>query len=282
MSHQTLLFIADPDTSKDEFQKVLSEADATGDRVVCLLLDLMPQQPMNAYGYFPYNGGEIAGRWVKDVETSQTKIRDAKKATEVLLTDAGISGDVQASLCALTDARKIVAQHALLCDVVALSDHLREEEPELFDTAVHAVLFDSPASLVLNGLATGQPDRIFIAWNSDLPGARAIHKALPLLTGASEVLIAVIDPTVIDGDFGQEPGADLARWLSHHGCNVTVAQYPSGGVDVTETIKRRAAEFGADMVVMGAFGRSKLAQVVFGGTTRSMLKQTELPVFMAH
>ncbi|MFY0312091.1 universal stress protein, partial [Leisingera sp. D0M16] len=90
------------------------------------------------------------------------------------------------------------------------------------------------------------------------------------------------DPDLTDERDGEDPGTDAAAWLSHHGCNVTVSQFPSGGRDVGPAIQDRAREAGADLVVMGAYGHSRLREAVFGGTTRTMIEQTELPVLFAH
>ena len=87
--------------------------------------------------------------------------------------------------------------------------------------------------------------------------------------------------TTVNRD-GQDPGTDVAAWLSHHGCLVTLSQYPSGGRSVADVIQDRAAEAGSDLIVMGAYGQARMIQTVLGGTTRSMVEQTKLPVFLAH
>jgi nucleotide-binding universal stress UspA family protein len=79
-----------------------------------------------------------------------------------------------------------------------------------------------------------------------------------------------------------DPGIDVATWLSNHGCTVTVNQYSSGGQRVGACIPKRAVETGTDLIVMGGYGHSRLRETVFGGTTRTLLDQTDLPIFMAH
>lgn len=145
--------------------------------------------------------------------------------------------------------------------------------------AVQGVLFQSPIGLFMNAPVLSGAKRVFLAWDSGLAAARAAHMALPNLQGASEVVVGCFDMSTA----GQEdPGVDLAKWLSHHGCTVTVNQYSSGGQPIGACILQRAAEIGADLIVMGAYGRSRLRQTVFGGTTRTMLEQTDIPVFLAH
>ncbi|MGB5863213.1 MAG: universal stress protein, partial [Sulfitobacter sp.] len=139
-----------------------------------------------------------------------------------------------------------------------------------------------PVGFVINGKAGQKCDRVFVAWDSSDTAASAVHAALPYLKEAKEVVIACIDPVISVERDGQDPGTDVAAWLSHHGCTVTVSQFPSAGRNVAQCIHDRAREFGADLVVMGAYGHARMIQTVFGGTTRTMLDQTDLPVLFAH
>ena len=85
-----------------------------------------------------------------------------------------------------------------------------------------------------------------------------------------------------EASHGEDPGVDIATWLTHHGCNVTVQQYPSGGLDICDAILARAKEARADLVVMGAYGHSRTREALFGGTTRSLIAQTEQPVYLVY
>jgi nucleotide-binding universal stress UspA family protein len=110
---------------------------------------------------------------------------------------------------------------------------------------------------------------VFLASDSSEGAASAAHAALPYLKAAKEVVVGCIGPVMTNERDGQDPGTDVAGWLSHHGCKVTVSQFPSGGRDIGRCVLARAQEIGADLVIMG-------------GTTRSMIEQTNLPVFLAH
>jgi nucleotide-binding universal stress UspA family protein len=96
------------------------------------------------------------------------------------------------------------------------------------------------------------------------------------------VTIGVFDPVASKDHDGENPGSDVARWLSHHGCHVNLQQYPSGGQEIGDCIQKRSAETGADLVVMGAYGHSRMRQTVFGGTTRSVIDQTDFAALLAH
>jgi nucleotide-binding universal stress UspA family protein len=102
------------------------------------------------------------------------------------------------------------------------------------------------------------------------------------LRQADEVLVATIDPIMSEFRDGEDPGVDVAKWLTHHGCKVDVQQYPSGGHDIGDCILDHSKEYGADLIVMGSYGHSRTRQAVFGGTTRTLIEQTDQAVFLAH
>ncbi len=103
-----------------------------------------------------------------------------------------------------------------------------------------------------------------------------------MLRQTQEVIIGIFDPVMTENRDGENPGTDLAEWLSRHGCTVKVARYPSGGKETGDCIVGRAKELGADLVMMGAYGHSRLREGVFGGTTRTLIEQQDLAVPLAH
>ena len=150
---------------------------------------------------------------------------------------------------------------------------------------LHGLLFNSAAPVVINDAAATKAlsaKNILIAWNTSLPSARAARQALPLLKRAKSVTIICIDPVMSEMQDGENPGSDIAKWLTHHGCNVTVEQHPSGGREIAACILERATEIGADLVVAGAYGHSRLRENLFGGTTANLAEQTDTAVFFAH
>jgi len=127
-----------------------------------------------------------------------------------------------------------------------------------------------------------QVRRILVAWNATRESIRAVADALPLLVRAEavEVLVADHHQRRPEGH-GQEPGADIARHLARHGAQVEVRRLSSGGNDVGRLLLPQAATFGADLLVMGAYGHSHLREWMFGGVTRTVLYEAGLPVSMS-
>ena len=122
--------------------------------------------------------------------------------------------------------------------------------------------------------------RVLVAWNASREAARAVSDALPLLRGAAEVVVAAFDAER-SGDHGQEPGADIALYLARHGVKVTVTRESGAGIDVGNQILSRAFDFDSDLIVMGAYGHSRLRELVLGGATRTLLESMTVPVLMS-
>lgn len=122
---------------------------------------------------------------------------------------------------------------------------------------------------------------VMVCWNSSREAARAASDAMPFLTDAEKVVILVVDPSRATGH-GSEPGADVATWLVRHGVKATVQRDIAVDGDVGATILSRAADHGADMIVMGIYGHSRVREFVLGGVSRTLLGSMTVPVLMAH
>jgi nucleotide-binding universal stress UspA family protein len=121
--------------------------------------------------------------------------------------------------------------------------------------------------------------RVLVAWNGSVEAAKAVTGALPLLRGAEQVTLAVLGNN--SETLGQSPGADIALYLARHGVRVEVLRRPEPH-DPGQAILSLAADFGADLLVMGAYGHSRFREMMLGGATRTILATATLPVLMAH
>ncbi|PYX27698.1 MAG: universal stress protein [Acidobacteria bacterium] len=126
-----------------------------------------------------------------------------------------------------------------------------------------------------------QVHRILVAWNATRESIRAVADALPVLVRAKAVEVLLVDHERNRAGHGQEPGADIARHLARHGAHVEVRRLSSGGKNVGHLLLSQAAAFGADLLVMGAYGHSHLREWMFGGVTRTVLYEAGVPVLMS-
>ena len=123
-------------------------------------------------------------------------------------------------------------------------------------------------------------ERVLIAWNGSREATRAVHDAIPLIRRATKVTVLSIDPERDTGD--RLPGADIALHLARHGIAAEAASTPGLDIGVGDLLLSRAADLGADLIVMGAYGHSRVREVVLGGATRQILQQMTVPVLMSH
>ena len=125
------------------------------------------------------------------------------------------------------------------------------------------------------------PKRVLVAWDSRIEASRALRESVGILTGADDVRLALVDPEESEGGHGAEPGADAAAYLARYGIKVTVDRLPSSGHTIAAVLRRHAIDTSAELLVMGAYGHSRLRERIFGGVTRSMLDEPPLPILMA-
>lgn len=123
-------------------------------------------------------------------------------------------------------------------------------------------------------------ERITVAWDGGRESARAVSDALPLLMKANEVTLLVINPH--KGNHGEEPGADIGLHLARHGVKAEVRRAEFSDVDTGNAILSQVADLSSDLLVMGAYGHSRLRELVVGGVTRTVFEEMTVPVLMSH
>jgi nucleotide-binding universal stress UspA family protein len=123
-------------------------------------------------------------------------------------------------------------------------------------------------------------ERVLVAWNGSREATRAVHDALPLLKRAAKVTVLSVDPE--HGPGPRVPSADIALHLARHGVVVEAASTLGLDVGVGDILLSRAADLGVDLIVMGAYGHSRVREMILGGVTRHMLRNMTVPVLMSH
>jgi nucleotide-binding universal stress UspA family protein len=125
-------------------------------------------------------------------------------------------------------------------------------------------------------------DEIVVGWNGAREATRAVFDALPLLKMAGRVRIVIVDPQD-DPEFRDRvAGINISETLTRHGIKCIAESVATQGLDHGEGLLRKAGESGAGLVVMGAYGHSRLAEFVFGGATRFVIDHLDRPVLFSH
>lgn len=187
---------------------------------------------------------------------------------------------VSAEWCAETgDQAHWMATYGRIADLLVLGRPLAGGAIPL--DVLDAVLMETGRPVLI--VPANPPERIgqtiAIAWKDTAEAASAVAAAMPFLTEAQHVIILSI---------AEDAATDLAacerlrQALLWHNRLTTVQTRPAADAEPAETLLRLAGEVGADLLVMGGYGHSRMREVVFGGFTRHILKAADLPVLMAH
>lgn len=127
-----------------------------------------------------------------------------------------------------------------------------------------------------HGTETGQS--VVIGWSPSREAVRAVHDAIPLIAKGAKVAIV----SVTSGDASQVAGAtQMARALDRHGLSVEVVERNASKPDIADILNREALERGADMIVTGAFGHSRLYDFVVGAVTLDLMTSATVPVMFS-
>ena len=145
---------------------------------------------------------------------------------------------------------------------------------------LEAALFESghPVLLVPRVAPRVLGQNVLIAWNGSTEQARTNTFALPLLREAERVTVLTVQGGAMHGPSGEQ----AADYLRRHAVPATAVTVAPGSRTTGEAVLEQAKTLGCDLLVKGAYTQSRLSQMIFGGTTRHILANAELPVFMAH
>lgn len=213
------------------------------------------------------------------------RIRGLKELFDSTVANRAFVGEWRELRIENADLPAAVLEHARASELIVTSQ--ADPDWEL------SGLFDFPERLVMEG---GRPvlvvpyagsygeigKRITVAWSGKREGARAVFDALPLLKGAEAVTLLCVVGGSAEGEPGELPGTAIAAALARHGVKVTVQKSIADEIGVADDVLSRLADNGSDLLVMGAYGYSRLREMVFGGVTRHILKHMTVPTLMSH
>jgi nucleotide-binding universal stress UspA family protein len=158
------------------------------------------------------------------------------------------------------------------------------------DSSILSAYSDLPDQLVLGtarpvlfipkiGVRGAIGKRILVAWNGSREAVRAVHDALPLLQKAERVSVVAVNPPSAEGDI---PTADICLHLARHDVKAEGSQIVAKDIDVGNLLLSHAGDQNIDLIVLGAYGHTRLRESVLGGVTKHLLDHMTVPVLMSH
>lgn len=278
MPFKTVLSVVGIEPESADLVAAAELCERIGAHLKVVILTCAPPPPVGDIGGLAY----IA--WSQHWQDDNKKLDERAAEMKQLLAAKGLSLEIQPLFTLRSYADEDIGRQARYADVTIVGADLRKDE-FLFNRVLNGAIFQSPAPVILapKGKAVDlAPKTVLVAWNGGLEAGRAMRQAMDLLAAADNVHVAIIDPEASAITMGEEPGADIATFLARHGVKVTVDILASGGRDFGEVLRQHAVDIDAGMIVMGAYGHSRMREQFFGGMTRSMIEDSGVPVLFAH
>ncbi|MBI3286353.1 MAG: universal stress protein [Burkholderiales bacterium] len=189
------------------------------------------------------------------------------------------------SMIANDEAGGGIGLQARYSDLVVIGQTNRDEPSP-------SVLPDFPEYIIMN---SGRPvlivpytgdfstvtKRPLISWDASREATRAVTDAIPLLKRADLVQVAIFNPKAFPDAHGEQPGGDIALFLSRHGIKVEVSVHKTT-TDIGNALLSLSHDLNSDMIVMGGYGHSRFREMIIGGVTRTILESMTIPVLMSH
>jgi nucleotide-binding universal stress UspA family protein len=125
-------------------------------------------------------------------------------------------------------------------------------------------------------------ERIMVAWDGSRFATRAVNDAIPFMSSAKHVSVITVNFECNDERQCELPGADICLHLARHGIKAEAGHISAHDSDEGDALLSQAANQGADLLVMGAYGHARWREIVLGGVTRHMLQHMTIPVLMSH
>ncbi len=181
----------------------------------------------------------------------------------------------------------ILREHSKYSDLLLLG----QDQPEDPDNASYgladSLLFEGACACMVvphSGKLSTPGKRILLTWNASRESARALREAMPLLSRAETVVVLSSEPDSGDSDTasGHPHARELTKFLELHGIDTISSGISDLDMSATNAIVGQAADMNADLIVMGAYGHTRLREIILGGVTRDLIKQAPVPLLLAH
>ncbi len=197
----------------------------------------------------------------------------------------GVSAEWRSADSLQADRSSTVVEHARTADLLLMSQWDTEiDGPDDSSIQARIVMEVGRPVLLMPNSGDIKPfgGHIMVAWNGSAEASRATLAALPFLKSADQAYVHWVNPPADVAHDVAVTGAALATNLARHDVNVETSSSQTSSLSVGEELLSEANARGCDMIVMGAYGHSRMREFVFGGATRHIFGNMNLPIFMMH
>jgi nucleotide-binding universal stress UspA family protein len=255
-------------------EEAVAVASLLGAHIAALSCEMHVQVP----GHF-MSGAVVGlpGIIAEEAGKSRRNAQDLLASFEAAAAKAGVSCESMLERCQTVEVPELLVEYARLRDLTIM--------PEQSDRwYAEAVMFGSGRpTLILPQKPRSRPfelGTVAVAWDFSRAAARAVSDAMPLLEKAKRVrVVTVLNEKRLDRKHSAE---ELSKNLSRHGIDVVLDGVDAQGRPIGAVLEAYVASHGVDLLVMGAYGHSRLREFVLGGATKSLLSKPPLPILFSH
>lgn len=197
---------------------------------------------------------------------------------------AGVDAFWRTHRAAPQDILELESRYA---DLLIMSQPLGEstDPARISSFAGGVILSTGRPVMMLPNAAFNEPvgKHVLVCWDQGREAARALADAGPIIEEATALTILTVDSRSVAEALTDQNRDDLKAYCAFHGFPVPrIIEHPTGKASIAEAIVNAGIDAGADLIVMGAYGHSRLQQAILGGTTRKMLEIMRTPVLFSH
>ena len=264
-------------TDASEIQEAVSFAVALDARISALACIVQVRAPLQHL----LSDTFVAALVASEREKSAAAAAELSAAFEASAKKAGVFQETLTKTCFTSDAPDVLTREARLRDLTIVPAIL---EGTNYRWYAESIVFGSgrPVLLLPQRSRTRELalDTVVIAWDGSRPAARAVADALPFLERAKKTHILTV---LNEKELGSEsPAAELSKYLKRRGIDATPDCIDAAGRRIGEILSSYLTSNRADLLVMGAYGHTRLREFILGGATRSMLSNPPLPILLSH
>ncbi len=217
-----------------------------------------------------------------EAKKSAANVKDALATFEKLANAQGVLKECIVEKCLTSEVPGVIVEYARLRDMTIIP--LQESDPVESWFAESLIFGSGRPVVILPESKTWNRrvgiDTVVVAWDFSRNASRAVFDAMPILKKAKLVhVLTVTNEKKIDT---KRSGAELAKYLASHGVEVSLDIVDAAGRHIDEVFAAQVALRDANLLVMGAYGHSRLRELVLGGATRAMLTRPTVPTFLSH
>ena len=225
---------------------------------------------------------DVPGMIAAERQKSLANVQALISAFESMAMKRGVPHEQITESCPTGQLAAIVTEHARMHDVTMIPIH---EQADLQQYVAECVIFGSgrPTIVFPEVSKRGGPlsfDVVGVAWDFSRPAARAVADALPILLLAKTVrVVTITEEKTIDT---KRSGTELAKHLACHGIEVVLEEEKAAGRPIGQALEDYATARELDVLVMGAYGHSRMRDFILGGATKTIVANPPLPVLLSH